>query len=456
MSNKQSHTNEVEIGPEGVGGMFTGANESKGSFSVNGVAVATETSTAKANAQRKSGGLSYDVQMNEGGQSPGANGLPSMGEVAADGPKRALEKALTDSWTRVRKGTSLGDGDVRDLFVRAQDQALWSRCAEFAAPRVYLAWMGLADDLVAPAPRPDLAEIDQRGAIEVAQLQSLAGFVERYGESALDVVRNATHHWGQGVGHWEQADDDLGSTFEWPEAIVRQQDEYEKLKIAVADLPFRLGTETDEDGRRLIDGVAERLQKLYDLVVACNDFVEPRAKLDLLDDIGQFQSITGQLRGQFERGEPLDPNSCSESEGLAVALAEVGRLESLVDHYKASEADMFGRIKSYFSEEQASTWESFKASQRMAWSPHEVNIELARLKDLYEAWVADIKQLRAAYHASDTADAPIVSLSPQEPRNRATEPDIAEFNRLWVLGQRYDTSSLDKALADHIRRFANY
>lgn len=456
LSNKQSHTNDLEIGPGGVGGAFTGANESKGSFSVNGVAVASATSTAQATTQRKADSMSIELEEAESGSGPGAQGMPSVGDVLADGPKKALEKALTDSWSRVLKGTTLSDRDVRALFGRARDETLWSRCAEFASPRVYLAWMGLAEDLVAPSSRPDLAEIDERGAAEVAQLQAIAVFVERHGEPAIDVLRNATHHWGQGVGEWEQSGEDLGSTFEWPEGIVRQRDEFEKLRIAVADLPSRLSGTMDSDGRRLVEGISERLQKLYDAVAACNSFVEPRAKLDLLDDIGQFQAITSQLRGQFERGEALDPNSCSDSEGLAVALAEVGRLEVLMEQYKASEADMFTRIKSYFSVEQTSYWEGFKASQRMMWAPHEVNIDLSRLGELYEAWVEDIKKLRAAYHASDTADAPMVSLTPQEPRNTTAEPDVPEFNRLWTLGQRHDTSSLDRALADHIRRFARY
>lgn len=436
-----SRSTSVTGGPDGAAAMVTGSKGAEAS-----VLGMEERRTATASATVGASGVSLRTEESHARTALGV-GEGGVDAAMAGGPLAVLRAEFTTQVVTIRKGTDLNEAEVRRLFERPADHVKWSACAAYRPPRVYLAWVALGETLLHPTPDPVDAQIAPDLAHDVARAAAIADFVAAEGSAGIELLRSAAQQW--------EGERDLGTTYEWPKSIADQREVFEGLEREVAATPAQM---PEMPGYQRLAGLLLRWRRLYDVVDRCPDFAEPRAKLDLLDLIGQYQLTTEGMFGQHSRGEPVDARVCTDDERSADG--EVLRLEALMESYKRAELTQFARIRAYLRDPEASYLSQLATAASRSFDPTAPLRELTATRDLYEAWVDDILALRAAYEQASTNDVeeflPVVSLRPNDPRHLDTEPDTATYMALSAALSENETSGIGAEAADVQRRFARY
>ena len=166
--------------------------------------------------------------------------------------------------------------------------------------------------LTHPEPLPEWVQHDQseghRNADRIAQATVLADFMSSWGEQGgLESVQYVLRRWGQ-HGLSIESGRALGQLWEWPPSLSRTETRFEAVRSRLGDTDLNarleviaLGDNAADLGRRFIEGFATPLQQAIGEVEACTDFVQPRAKLEMLLNMQAMLRQVNAARRRFER-----------------------------------------------------------------------------------------------------------------------------------------------------------
>jgi hypothetical protein len=453
---EKSGSSEISKSATGPEGSVSGGQTDTASISVGGVNLVgvTQSNTASSNVD-ESGKLSTDLQTGHGETDLGKT-LSGAGKTikgwfgikddkptkASDVLKGALEKTpgervkelLEKQYTRL-SGYQLGERDIVGLILRARDHGKWmSAVVNYRAIEPMEA---LRDKLLNPdvdmslvTDRSDEQQIDK--ATKLALAAALADFMESTGRIGMEAIVNVMQNYG-GTMTRESTAADLGSRYDWPPSLGKARMIYEKAEAAIGVMPSVFADMLEQpDGKETWHALSDKLIKDLDAIhaeVAKNqDIRSERARAEMLDSVSKKKASLLACNKYFERAIKVQNAPSSESaEALQAWEAQVGRKMLADERIPTLLVDLAGfKIK-----ERELFNAGYKAIYGSAGGKQAQHLMTA-LRELYEFWIARIKELRDAYRTADHNGPWAVSKGPDDKkRTSSTEPYVEGMIDIW-------------------------
>ena len=445
IGHEQQGSKDIAVARDGATGTISGGDSI--SASPCGIGGAKETDSAAASVDAN-GRMTLDVQSaNQSSPSP-TDWFRNLGTqvkswfVKEDKPVTTHDllagglaktpgervKELLDKQYAQLDGYKLAPADVDKLFSRAIDSNKWMSAA--TDPRVLEAWRRLRSDLLQPdidmslVPDPNDA-LQVQKATKLAQAQAVADFMKHWGtDGGYDAFVHVLREYGATMQR-ESTADDLGTRYEWPDSLSKYRVIYEAAAAKADLIPQLFGELSGKpDGAQkwhaMTDKQLTALDTVHAAIATNKDIRSERARAEMLDACSTKKAQFIAAAKYFDRAaSPQDPTAAPRTES---SEAEVGATLFAQARIPALLADLSGfklKERQLFQQGEAAlaTWISQKDALPV----------MSQLRELYEFWVAKVKELRKLYTiAKVPQDQWKVSTGPNDRRHVASTEPYAE------------------------------
>ena len=371
-------------------------------------------------------------------------------------PGERVKELLDKQYSRL-SGYKVSPADVDTLFGRAIDSNKWMSAA--ASGRILDGWRQLRSALLDPdvdmslVPDPSDA-LQLQKATKLAQAQALADFMHQSGSDGYDAYVRVLREYGATLQR-ESTADDLGTRYEWPESLSKYRVMYEAAAAKADQIPALFGELTGKpDGARkwhaMTDKQITALDAVHAAIAASKDIYSERARAEMLDACSTKKAQFTAAAKYFDRAAtPADPTMAPRTEA---SEAEVGATLFAQARIPALLTDLAG-----FKMKERELFQQGEAALVTWFGQKDALPVMSQLRELYEFWVAKVKELRRLYTiAKVPQDQWQVSTGPSDRRHAAsTEPYADGMIKIYkeAGGDDYNTKVF---AADWHERWTSY
>jgi hypothetical protein len=370
----------------------------------------------------------------------------TVAEIAAAGLGGYLRGIAERTYQRL-SGYDVSQADVDVIVRRAGDERTWGRGV--SSPRFYQQWMHLRRVLIDPRPPQeglaDDASPEHRAARNLYRAKVLADFMADAGPNGYAGVEYVLRFWGN-YSFTDVQSQALGIHYEWPPSLSRTRARYTALRSQVTALPGRLAGLTaaqQRDGQNICLDIRLGLESVIREIEDCQDFEEPRAKMELMRVARTELSTVVTARRNFDRrfappGTATPAADAAAETEASARVADQTLRETLVTALrdrKREERRQLGRARAVLPASAGGTlredgWGGFVDIFRE--DAREAMDAITDLRQMDLEWIVQIRALRDVLTRLDVPRGQWpVSSGPGTPRHLDLEPDIAAVRRLF-------------------------
>lgn len=354
--------------------------------------------------------------------------IPGLKElITAESPAKAVKKAMEAKRTRLVE-YHLDDAALDVLVARARDSSGWTDVGNRHYNPVIGRrgdldrWHALRNQLITPAVSAELAAWDPAAARSVARGAALCDFMDQ-SYNGFGFLQAATREWNDGLSL------DIGVMYEWPMTLKPYEPIIDKVRRRVALIDIELDAfESDEEngaalGADVVTNIQKTLSDFQGVVEGCTSFHNPRAKLEILNDIDEMRNRLVQQRREFflSFGDGTRDAEVEDENDHAVQIRRRNQLEDLCGNARKEEIRLMVKAR-------------IAAKDGGMFGPRvmdELPPVLHELRELHYYWIERIKELRHVYLATDTESSGwMVSKRPGDERTML-EPHADDMRELY-------------------------
>jgi hypothetical protein len=376
--------------------------------------------------------------------------IPGLKElITAESPAKAVKKAMEAKRKRLVE-YHLDDATLDALVGRAYESQKW----DDVGVRHYNPmlgrqgdlerWRTLRGQLVKPSVSAELAAWDPAAARSVARGAALCDFMDD-SYNGFAFLQGAMREWNDG------ASVDLGVMYEWPPSLLVYKPLIEDTRKQVALIDIKLDAFTSdpetgpERGANLVTNLQEKLDLFEPKLKAADDFKNPRAKIEILADLDRMRNRLVEERREFflSFGGGVRDVAADAKHDETRLRSRREQLHDLCHQARKEEVLLLGQARRTTPAKQQGHWNSLVAGfgGSGTWQERLSNV-LHQLRELHEAWIVHVKELRQVYLTLGTPpNNRYVSLDRRDER-RSGEPDAAAMREYYDLLARSELGAM--------------